>query len=213
MQESPVSKIYQRSPEQVREVLTDPRGDFKLATTFVTLDHVSKLRSDYASLMENFKDLKVLVHQHQSTITYKLVDHHLLKETIKNYLHDFEIQLRSSTSNDLSLFKDVIGEKLLKLDSFNELSEKVRFVSERDHQRDLAKLREQLEFVDEKHSQQRALLENRLAAKQQHSHATMHTNSGDAGRGNSGIGGGDEIEEMKGQIRELSEKVKNFQQE
>ncbi len=44
MQESPVSKIYQRSPEQVREVLTDPRGNFKLATTFVTLDHVSKLR-------------------------------------------------------------------------------------------------------------------------------------------------------------------------
>ncbi len=164
--------------------------------------------------MENFKDLKVLVHQHQSTITYKLVDHHLLKETIKNYLHDFEIQLRSSTSNDLSLFKDVIGEKLLKLDSFNELSEKVRFVSERDHQRDLAKLREQLKFVDEKHSQQRALLENRLTAKQkQQSHATMQTTIGDAGRGLNGNGGGDEIEAMKGQIRELSEKVKNFQQE
>lgn len=59
-----MSKNYQRSPEQVREVLIDPRGDFKLPTTFVTLDHVGKLRSDYKTLMEGFKELKVLVHQH-----------------------------------------------------------------------------------------------------------------------------------------------------
>jgi hypothetical protein len=96
----------------------DPRGDFKLPSTFVTLDHVSKLRADYVTLLEGFNQLKVLVHQHESHITYKLVDHHLLKETIKNYLHDFEIQLRNSTSNELTQFKDVMQEKIVKIDSF-----------------------------------------------------------------------------------------------
>ena len=96
----------------------DPRGDFKLPSTFVTLDHVSKLRADYLTLLEGFNQLKVLVHQHESHITYKLVDHHLLKETIKNYLHDFEIQLRNSTSNELTQIKDVMQEKIVKIDSF-----------------------------------------------------------------------------------------------
>jgi hypothetical protein len=86
----------------------------------VTLDHVTKLRADYVTLLDNFNQLKVLVHQHESHITYKLVDHHLLKEMIKNYLHDFEIQLRNSTTNNLNLFKDVMQEKIVKIDSFQE---------------------------------------------------------------------------------------------
>lgn len=141
-----MTKPYQRSPDLVKDVLTDPRGDFKLSSTFVTLDHVTKLRTDYATLLDGFNQLKVMVHQHDSHITYKLVDHHLLKETIKNYLHDFEIQLRNSTSNELNLFKEVMQEKIVKIDSFQE--HQVRYVGEREYLRDMAKLKDQIEYIE-----------------------------------------------------------------
>ena len=57
-----MTKPYQRSPDLVKDVLTDPRGDFKLSSTFVTLDHVTKLRTDYATLLDGFNQLKLMVH-------------------------------------------------------------------------------------------------------------------------------------------------------
>lgn len=57
-----MTKPYQRSPDLVKDVLTDPRGDFKLSSTFVTLDYVTKLRTDYTTLLDGFNQLKVMVH-------------------------------------------------------------------------------------------------------------------------------------------------------
>ena len=83
-----------------------------MTSSFITLDAVNKLKSDYSFLVDTIKDLKVLVHKHDTSIQHKLVDHYLLKETIKNYLHDFEIQLRNSTTNEIALLKEVMWDKM-----------------------------------------------------------------------------------------------------
>jgi hypothetical protein len=42
--------------------------------------------------------------------------------------------------------------------------ENVRYVVERDHLRDMAKVKDQIEFIEQKNKQQIVLLENRLTS-------------------------------------------------
>jgi hypothetical protein len=47
----------------------------------------------------------------------------------------------------------VISEKVVKLDSYHQHVENAKYVVERDYRKDIAKLKDHIEFVDEKHKQ------------------------------------------------------------
>ncbi len=93
----------------------------------------------------------MLVYKHDTAISHKLVDHYLLKETIKNYLHDFEIQIKSQTKSEIARFKEIIDDKMTKIDDIEEKTMAVRYVTEKDHVKEIAKIKDKIEGMNELH--------------------------------------------------------------
>ena len=52
-----------------------------------------------------------MVHKHDTIIMNKLVDQQLMRDTIKNYLHDFEVQIKHDHSSALVGLKDELAAK------------------------------------------------------------------------------------------------------
>lgn len=68
----------------------------------ITYDTISKMRTDFAKLSSTVNEVFILVHKHESLIKEKLVDQQLMRDTIKNYLHDFEILMRNDQNKAVS---------------------------------------------------------------------------------------------------------------